>query len=89
MQSKCRYDIIYRCDYCALYSIVLGFANHEINAHNATIKMQDKISNVTNNISLAMSITHDHHNAMMMKEYEDTNTTVINGYKPKTFTSTL
>ena len=51
--------------------------------------MQDKISNVTNNISLAMSICHDHHNAMMMKEYGDTNTTVINGYKSKTFTSTL
>ena len=89
MQSKCRYDIIYGCDYCSLYSIVLDFANHEINAHNATIKMQDKISNVTNNISLAMSISHDHHDTTMIREYEDTNTTVINGYKSKTFTSTL
>ena len=26
---------------------------------------------------------------MMMQEYEGTNTTVINGYKTKTFTSTL
>ena len=51
--------------------------------------MQDKISNVTNNISLATSISHDHHDTMMMKECEDTNTTVINGYKSKTFTSTL
>ena len=51
--------------------------------------MRDKISNVTNNISLATTISHDHHNAMMMKEYEDTKTTVVNGYKSKTFTSTL
>ena len=51
--------------------------------------MQDKISNVTNNIFLATSISHDHHDTMMMKECEDTNTTVINGYKSKTFTSTL
>ena len=51
--------------------------------------MQEKISNVTNNISLAMTISHDHHNTTMKKEYEDTNTRVINGYKLKTFTSTL
>ena len=89
MQLKCRYDIIYGWDYCSLYGIVLDFVNHEINAHNATIKMQDKISNVTNNNYLATTLSHDHHAAKMMKEYEGTNTTVINGYKLKTFTSTL
>ena len=46
-------------------------------------------SNVTNNISLVMSTSHDQHDATMIKEYEDTNTAVINGYKLKTFTSTL
>ena len=51
--------------------------------------MQDKLSNVTNNISLVTTLSHDHHAAMMMKEYEGTNITVINGYKLKTFTSTL
>ena len=89
MQSKCRYDIIYGWDYCSLYCIVLDFVNHEINAHNETIKMQDKISNVTNNISLVTTLSHDHHDAMMMKEYEHTNSTVISGYKLKMFTSTL
>ena len=43
--------------------------------------MRDKISNVTNNISLVTTLSHDHHDTMMMKEYEGTNTTVINGYK--------
>ena len=51
--------------------------------------MQDKISNVTNNISFVMSISNDHHDTTMIREYEDTNTTATNGYKSKTFTSTL
>ena len=73
MQSKCRYDIIYGHDFCSLYGIVLDFADHEINAHNATIKMRDKIPNVTNNTSLVTNISNDYH---------------VNGYKSKTFTST-
>ena len=63
--------------------------NHQISAHNTTIRMQDKISNVTNKISLATILSHDHQDAMMMQEYKGTNNTKTNGYKLKTFTSTL
>ena len=34
-------------------------------------------------------LSHDHQDAMMMQEYEGTNNTITNGYKSKTFTSTL
>ena len=53
------------------------------------VKMQDKISNVANKISLATILSHDHQDPMMMQEYDGTNTTITNGYKSKTFTSTL
>ena len=42
MQLKCQYDIIYGQDYCSLFSIVLDFANHQINAHNATSNCETK-----------------------------------------------
>ena len=72
-----------------LYSIVLNFVNHQISAHNTTVKMQDQISNVTNKISLATILSHDDQDAMMMQEYDGTNTTITNGYKLKTFTLSL
>ena len=34
-------------------------------------------------------LSHDHQDAMMMHEYKGTNNTITNGYKLKTFTSTL
>ena len=34
-------------------------------------------------------LSHDHQDAMMIQEYDGTNTTITNGYKSKTFTSTL
>ena len=34
-------------------------------------------------------LIHDHQDAMMMQEYKRTNNTITNGYKLKTFTSTL
>ena len=40
-------------------------------------------------LTIFLSISHDHHDTTMIKEYEDTNTAVFNGYELITFTSTL